>query len=189
MKADYLKTGVIHGRFQPLHNGHLEYLLAAKKRCDFLYIGITNPDIHRTTENHTDLKRSKTSSNPFTYYERLEMICRTMCANDVQRSEFEVVPFPINYPNLISSYVPMSAVFFITIYDDWGWFKHQELQNLGVDTDIMWIRDEKEKVISGTEIRSRIKQKKDWKNVVPLQVYDYISNRNLNERLEVNPHD
>ena len=37
-----MKTGVIHGRFQGLHNGHMEYLLTAKKRCDFLVIGITN---------------------------------------------------------------------------------------------------------------------------------------------------
>lgn len=25
------KVGVIHGRFQMLHNGHMEYLLAGKK--------------------------------------------------------------------------------------------------------------------------------------------------------------
>ena len=38
------KIGVIHGRFQLLHNDHLKYLLAGKKRCEHLVVGITNPD-------------------------------------------------------------------------------------------------------------------------------------------------
>ena len=36
--------GVIHGRFQMLHLGHMEYLLAGKARCERLIIGISNPD-------------------------------------------------------------------------------------------------------------------------------------------------
>ena len=39
-----VETGVIHGRFQVLHLKHMEYLLAAKMRCQTLYIGITHPD-------------------------------------------------------------------------------------------------------------------------------------------------
>ncbi len=35
------RYGMIHGRFQPFHNGHLEYLLAALERCETLIIGIT----------------------------------------------------------------------------------------------------------------------------------------------------
>lgn len=39
-----IRTGVIHGRFQLLHNDHLKYLLAGKARCEHLVVGITNPD-------------------------------------------------------------------------------------------------------------------------------------------------
>ena len=35
---------MIHGRFQPFHNGHLEYLRGAAECCDELFVGITNPD-------------------------------------------------------------------------------------------------------------------------------------------------
>jgi len=35
---------MIHGRFQPFHNGHLEYMRGAADRSDELWIGITNPD-------------------------------------------------------------------------------------------------------------------------------------------------
>ncbi len=37
--------GCVHGRFQPFHNGHLEYVLAAQSRCAFLWVGITKYDI------------------------------------------------------------------------------------------------------------------------------------------------
>ena len=33
--------GMIHGRFQPFHNGHLEYMVAAAARCTRLAVGIT----------------------------------------------------------------------------------------------------------------------------------------------------
>jgi len=36
--------GMIHGRFQPFHTGHLEYLVAAAGRCRRLAVGITNPE-------------------------------------------------------------------------------------------------------------------------------------------------
>ena len=35
---------MIHGRFQPFHNGHLEYLAGAAERSDEVFVGITNPD-------------------------------------------------------------------------------------------------------------------------------------------------
>ena len=31
---------MIHGRFQPFHNGHLEYLAGAAERSDEVFIGI-----------------------------------------------------------------------------------------------------------------------------------------------------
>ena len=39
-----IQTGVIHGRFQVLHNDHLKYLLAGKADASTLVVGITNPD-------------------------------------------------------------------------------------------------------------------------------------------------
>jgi len=38
------ERGVVHGRFQVLHNDHVKYLLAGKARCRHLVVGITNPD-------------------------------------------------------------------------------------------------------------------------------------------------
>ena len=45
---------MIHGRFQPFHNGHLEYMSGAAERSDELWIGITNPDPARILPEASD---------------------------------------------------------------------------------------------------------------------------------------
>ena len=48
---------MIHGRFQPFHNGHLEYLRGAAAQSDELFVGITNPDPQRIKEEPSDPQR------------------------------------------------------------------------------------------------------------------------------------
>lgn len=49
-----VEKGVVNARFQVLHLKHMEYLLAAKMRCQKLYIGITNPDPSYVRESVND---------------------------------------------------------------------------------------------------------------------------------------
>ncbi|MBP3706729.1 MAG: adenylyltransferase/cytidyltransferase family protein [Clostridia bacterium] len=35
------KIGVVCGRFQIFHNEHLQYVMAAKEKCEHLIVGIT----------------------------------------------------------------------------------------------------------------------------------------------------
>ena len=49
-----MTSGMIHGRFQPFHNGHLEYLRGAAARSDEVFVGITNPDPSRVKEEPSD---------------------------------------------------------------------------------------------------------------------------------------
>ena len=65
---------MIHGRFQPFHNGHLEYLRGAAARSDVVFVGITNPDPARIKEEPSDPLRHLPESNPFSYVERLLMV-------------------------------------------------------------------------------------------------------------------
>jgi cytidyltransferase-like protein len=44
-------VGIIHGRFQILHNDHVKYLMAGKELCEHIIVGITNPD-PSLTKNH-----------------------------------------------------------------------------------------------------------------------------------------
>jgi cytidyltransferase-like protein len=178
------KVGVIHGRFQGLHHGHMEYLLEGKKRCEFLYVGITNPDPGLTKENSNDLKRSKSEENPFAYHERLIMLRDALVNAGIERHEFEIVPFPINIPELIKYYVPLDAVFFITIYDDWGKHKMETIQALGVKTDLMWKKNMDERFTTGKELRKLIANNNKWEHLVPPSVFSYIKNNKLDLRIK-----
>ena len=177
------KVGVIHGRFQGLHNGHIEYLLEGLSRSEFLYIGISNPDPMLSRIDSADIKRSKEISNPFTYYDRLNMIQGSLIDEGISRQKFAIVPFPISYPELIKYYVPNDAMFYVTIYDEWGEKKLATLKNMNLKTDVMWRRSMSERFTSGTEVRERISKSQEWSNLVPDFVYDYINKNELNNRI------
>jgi nicotinamide-nucleotide adenylyltransferase len=179
------KIGVVHGRFQPLHLEHLKYFLAAKKKCDFLIVGITNPDPSLTKDDETNPQRSLDTSNPFTYFERYFMIKETLLEAGLKRDDFDIVPFPINFPKLIKNYVPIEkSVFYMTIFDDWGRKKKQTLEKLGAKVEVLWTGKIEEKKLTSTEIRKRIREGKDWKDLVPPAVYRIIKEWKLDERLK-----
>jgi nicotinamide-nucleotide adenylyltransferase len=106
------ELGVIHGRFQVLHNDHLVYLLAGKKRCKHLVIGITNPEPKLTAPDTADPQRSMAEANPFTYFERYRMVYAAMRGEGIETDQFSIVPFPINFPERYIFYVPLEAIFF-----------------------------------------------------------------------------
>jgi len=172
-------TGVVHGRFQPFHIGHLDYVMRAKEKCDFLYIGISNPDPSLIKENKFNTNRSKYSANPFSYYHRLKMIDETLLDYKFIPNEFTVVPFPINFPQYIKYYVPLHSIYFITIYDDWGFYKKDILENLGLKVIVLEQGQKNLKLASGTHIRQLLKSGKDWKRYVPKAVEKIIIEENL----------
>ena len=176
-------VGVIHGRFQMLHYGHMEYLLAGKERCERLIIGISNPDVTLVKFNDANPHRSAAASNPLSFFERYEMIRLAMLEAGVPREEFEIVPFPINYPELLFNYVPRDAKFYMTIYDEWSEDKQRVLQDLGCEVEVMWKRSNEEKKISGTEVRAAIARGEDWRPLVPKSVYDYVKTHELEQRI------
>ena len=95
--------GMVHGRFQPFHNGHLAYVLAAAGRCERLLVGITNPDPARTIPEDADPKRHLPEANPFTYTERLLMVEESVAETRVD-VPVHVIPFPVSSPELWSAY-------------------------------------------------------------------------------------
>lgn len=176
-----VKVGVIHGRFQLLHNDHMKYLLAGKERCDHLVVGITNPDPSHTRSDPADMSRSSRASNPLTYYERYCMVRQALAEQGLQDS-ISIVPFPINFPELYQYYVPLDALFFLTIYDGWGEKKLTLFQELGLETEILWRKKRTEKGLSATDIRKKIINKEEWEQYVPPAVVLFIKKHHLSER-------
>lgn len=176
--------GVIHGRFQILHNDHLKFFIAGKSLCKHIIIGITNPDPTLTKEHNSNPHRSTTLNNPLTYYERMVMIRETLVENGISLSEFSIVPFPINIPELLKYYVPFNCVFFLSIYDDWGRQKKQYLENLGLNVHVLWDVPLEKKGLSGKDIREAMLNDESWEQYVPKSVVKLVKKWNIISRLK-----
>ena len=177
------EVGVIHGRFQIFHLDHLRYVLAGKARCRRLVVGITNPDPLLTRDDAADPSRSAPRANPLTYYERYVMVRAVLVDAGIPEADFDVVPFPVNLPELYRHYLPMEAVFFLTVYDDWGRRKLELFRSLGLETEILWSRPPEEKGLAGSEIRRRILAGEPWEHMVPPETARLIRAWNLRDRL------
>ena len=177
------ETGFIHGRFQVLHNDHLVYLLAGKKLCRHLVVGITNPDPTLTRDDPADPRRSRPWSNPLTYFERHVMTQRVLVEAGLDANDFSIVPFPVNLPELYRYYVPLDAVFYLTIYDEWGRRKLEMFQSLGLRTEVLWVRSAEEKGLSAEHVRRLMAAGRLWEHLVPPAVAGLMRKWNISLRL------
>ncbi len=174
---------VIHGRFQVLHNDHLRYLLAGKALCARLVVGVTNPDPSQTRSDSADPTRSAEAANPLTYFERAQLAQAALAEAGVASDELFVVPFPINFPELYKYYVPLDALFLLTIYDDWGRRKLEMFRSLGLRTHVLWEVPAKDKGLSSTDIRRRMVAGEAWEHMVPPAVARLLQEWRVPERL------
>jgi hypothetical protein len=175
--------GVIHGRFQILHNDHMRYLLAGKQRCEHLLVGITNPDPTLVREDAADKYRHGSEANPLTFFERYFVLREALCEAGLLSDDFSIVPFPINFPELYRYYIPLDAVFFMTIYDDWGRRKLEMLRSKGFVVDVMWERNKVDKGIESATIRNLMKTDLAWEHLVPVSTARLMKEWHIPERL------
>jgi nicotinamide mononucleotide adenylyltransferase len=176
-------VGVIHGRFQVLHNDHLKYLLVAKALCKHLVVGITNPDPSQTRNEPADPHRSGLAANPLTYYERYQLIRAALSEAGLCLEDFSVVPLPINHPENYKYYVPMEAVFFLSVYDDWGRQKKKYFESLRLNVHVLWKVKPEEKGISGSDVRRKMADGLPWEHLVPGSVALLLKEWNIHQRL------
>jgi cytidyltransferase-like protein len=156
---------MIHGRFQPFHNGHLEYLRGAAVRSDEVWVGITNPDPARIKEEPSDPLRHLPESNPYTYAERLLMVKAVAADEGI---DVHVIPFPVNEPELWSAYVPDGVTQYIRHFSEWGGTKIERLRAAGYE--VVVLDEGAEKEISGVDVRAALRDGGDWRALVPAGV-------------------
>jgi nicotinamide mononucleotide adenylyltransferase len=172
-----------HGRFQPFHNGHLQYLLAAKERCRFLWVGITQSDIRALNSSPHDPHRGGSSNNPFTFFERLEMVTAALVTAGVSQCEFGVIPFPVDTPDLLPDFLPTTVPILTTIYDDWNRYKVQSLRQVGYDVQILW--ESNRKPAEGVQVRRlTVAGNEGWRDLVPTTTAVLLDRLNARQRLQ-----
>lgn len=150
--------GLLVGRYQPFHKGHLEVLNDALRKCDELIIGIGSAQ-----ESHT-------LENPFTSGERIEMI--RLCLSKEKRAKTIMIPIPdvnrfaIWVSHIESMVPPFSAVFTNnpltrSLFEEKRYKVHP-----------MKVYDRS--VFSGTVIRGRMLNGGDWDDLVPSQILGFL---------------
>jgi nicotinamide-nucleotide adenylyltransferase len=156
---------MIHGRFQPFHNGHLAYLSGAAERCDELFVGITNPDPTRVKPEASDPLRHLPESNPWSYVDRLLMVKAAADDLGLDLRRLHVIPFPVNEPELWPAYVPEGVTQFLRLFSGWGGEKLERLRAAGFE--VVVLDEGVEKEVSGSQVREALRAGGDWEALVP----------------------
>lgn len=179
-----MKIGSIHGRFQPFHNEHLEYALAALELCDYLWIGITQYDIEELKKCQTSPNRSSLTANPLTYIERVKIITDALKDAKVDKSRFAFVPFPIDEPDKLYQFVDKNTVCYTTVREEWNRAKVERLIASGYDVHVLW-ENLGDKKISSTLIRDYlISGDESWKAMVQPSTIENLLSLGICERLQ-----
>ncbi len=162
-----MKKALFVGRFQPFHNGHLSVIEHLAKRYGKVYIIIGS-----ATE-------SKTSKNPFTVEERIEMTRRSLEARGILN--FEISSLEDFHDDRLWTTAIRKTFDFDVVYSRNPWTL-ECFRRLGVRA-----RKHKfwhERKYSGHEIRKRILKGVSWKDLVPAEVYDYLKSIKGAERIK-----
>lgn len=172
-----VKIGSVHGRFQPFHNGHLDYVLQAFDRAEFVWIGLTQ--IFRPRADTEGASRDKLVSNPLSFLDRSELVEAALIGSGVRRDRFRVTPFPIERPETLEEFIPSQCVCFTTRVNEWNDEKVMRLNAQGFPTEILATsQPDNMRVNSGTEIRRLIRAgDPTWARFVPEPVAEIIDAR------------
>jgi cytidyltransferase-like protein len=177
-----MNAGSVHGRFQPFHNGHLNYVLTAQKLCEYLWIGITKCDMSPIDLSSSSRLREKPENNPLTFFERIAIIGEALIDAGINRTTFGFVPFPIETPERLQNFMPTSIPCYTTVCEQWNEDKITILEGLGYSVSILY--REQPKRISGYVIREDIVAGGDsWKVMVPQATARAVESLNLRSRL------
>lgn len=179
-----VKIGIVSSRFQILHLKHIEYILAAKMRCERLYIGIEVPDRKYVEQLSEEEQQKWDLENPLTYIERYEMLCQALLEFKMEKKEFDIVPFPIHDTVHILQYAPQKATYFLGISTDIDREKRRTLKKIGIKTEVLWERDASTRGITEKEVLDMIINDEKWEKHVPKSTVKYMKQEKLVQKIK-----
>ncbi len=162
-------NGLLVGRFQPFHLGHLEAILFGLSIVENLWIGIGSSN------------KSNEMKNPFTADERKEMILSSIDKKTAEKIKIYYIPDVADHSKWmqeVDSVVPKYDVVFSN--DE---FTQHLFQKRGVK--VIPVKLKQRESLSGTNIREKIANDKDWKELVPDGTRNVLLKINAKDRLKV----
>ena len=179
-----VKVGCVHGRFQPAHKEHWEYILAAHRKCDYLFVGITQYEIEQLVDCTKDPHRSDQKNNPLTYRERAELIEVMFEAKGIPRSTYEFTPFPIDEPAKLKEFIAPEVVCYTTLVDHWNEEKIKRLQCAGYIVEVLWNRMGQQNVLRSSKIRELAEAgDRGWHELVEPAALAYLKTMGFEKRV------
>lgn len=148
------------GRFQPFHYGHLHAIETILEEADDLVLVVGSAQM------------SHEHDNPFTAGERIEMIQVALDAAGISRDKYMLIPIsdaPAHrvWVSLVESQTPR----FDVVYSNQP-LTRRLLVEAGYE--VRGIRFYERGKFEATEIRRRILEGEDWRELVPPEVYKIV---------------
>ena len=145
--------GILIGRMQPVHNGHMEVIKRILEEVDEIVIGIGSAQLSHEVKD------------PFTAGERVLMMTQALAEIDVDPSRYYIIPMQdINFNAIWVSHVKMLTPPFSILYSGNPLVK-QLFSEEGYEVRQPPLYDRLN--LSGTEVRRRILKDENWQELVP----------------------
>lgn len=160
--------GLLIGRFQPFHLGHLEALRFALSKVDKLWVGLGSSN------------KPVEKNNPFTAQQRKEMILSSIDDSMKERITIYFVPDVDNHIRWIEKIDTIVPKFDIIFSND-DLTKHLYSKR---NTKVLAIPFLNRESLSGTNIRDLIVNNQEWENFVPDGTRNFLIKTGAKELLK-----
>ena len=161
-------NGLLIGRFQPFHLGHLEALRFALSKVEKLWVGLGSSN--KPTEKN----------NPFSGEERKEMILSSIDSSIKERISIYFIPDLDNHIRWIEKIETIVPKFDIVFSNDELTKYLYSKKNVQVISIPFLKRD----ILSGTNIRDLIISDQKWDHLVPNGTKNFLIDTSAKERLK-----
>ena len=164
-----MKVGILIGRFQPLHKGHVNAIEFARDNSERLFVIVGSAE------------KSNQERNPFSFEERKRMIGLALKGKKLQ-DNISIVPIndARNHTEWIKSIKNTIGEYNLIFTNDElteKLFKEEGAEVLNVP-----LQDRNE--LSATEVRKRLELDKEWESLVTPEIAQYLKEINAVERMK-----
>lgn len=161
-------NGLLIGRFQPFHLGHLDALRFALSKVDRLWVGLGSSN------------KPLQKNNPFSAEERKKMILDSV--DESVKKRIEIYPIPdlenhLKWIELIDTLVPKFDIVFTNDELTQHLYSKRAVQ-------VMPIPFTKRDTLSGTNIRDLITNDQKWEDLVPEGTKNFLNTIGAKQRLK-----
>lgn len=165
-----LMRGLLIGRFQPFHNGHLMLVNSILDECDELVIAVASAQFNYLAKD------------PFTAGERIEMIHEALRGESIDLTRCYIIPIANDENNArwflhLSSYIPKVDV----VYSGNEYVRMLLKDHIKVRDVRLFSRDR----FNASRIREMMVNDQDWRALVPKSVASLIDKFDGVNRLKV----